>query len=208
MKTIILIQHCQSEQHLNEMIGGITDWNLTKLGELQAENIGRKLSAEYTGDWTIYSSDLKRAAKTAQIVSNFVNSSKNCPIDYRKELREQNLGIATGKSKEWFNEHKNHITPNEPLIFHRSIEGAETEEEVYHRVAKFIQEIASSDDEQIMIVAHGGSCKMFAAIWMGITVEMLANRAFIGGAGGVTVLSERVDGARIMKVWNNLSYRE
>lgn len=205
MKTIILIQHCQSEQHLNNMIGGVTDWDLTELGVLQATNIGKKLSAEYTGEWAIYSSDLKRAAKTAQIVTSFFDGVKNSTINYRKELREQDFGIATGKSKEWFNEHKNPVNATEPMIFHRPIEGAETGEEVYYRVAQFIEHIV---DERIIIVAHGGSGQMLAAAWMGITIAMLENMAFTGGAGGVTVLTERFDGARLMKVWNNLSYRE
>lgn len=29
IKKLITIQHCQSEQHLNGMVGGATDWPLT-----------------------------------------------------------------------------------------------------------------------------------------------------------------------------------
>lgn len=29
MKNIIAIQHTQSEQHINKMIGSLGDWNLT-----------------------------------------------------------------------------------------------------------------------------------------------------------------------------------
>ena len=46
MKTIITIQHTQSVQHTNGIIGSWTDWELTDLGKGHAENIGRKLSAE------------------------------------------------------------------------------------------------------------------------------------------------------------------
>ena len=43
MGNIILIQHCQSEHHVNNMSGGWTDTPLTELGRKQAEMIGEKL---------------------------------------------------------------------------------------------------------------------------------------------------------------------
>lgn len=208
MKTIILIQHCQSEHHIKKMIGGATDWNLTEDGSLQANNIGRKISDEFKGKWIIYSSDLKRAKQTAEIIAGYMNDKKRSIINYRKELREQDFGIATGKSLEWFKKHKTEMKCDVPMIYHRPIEGAETGQEVYSRVAQFMAVISESTDENIIIVGHGGSCQMVAAVWLGISVEMLEKMALIGGAGGVSVLTERVDGAKVMNVWNNLSYRE
>ncbi|MBQ7983080.1 MAG: hypothetical protein IJ302_05905 [Clostridia bacterium] len=35
MKTIITIQHTESEQHRNGMIGSVSDWNLTEAGQKQ-----------------------------------------------------------------------------------------------------------------------------------------------------------------------------
>lgn len=208
MKTIILIQHCQSEHHIKKMIGGATDWNLTEYGQLQANNIGRKICNEFNGDWTIYSSDLRRAKQTAEIIAGYMSNGQGNIINCRKELREQDFGIATGKSSEWFNEHRIEMKPNTPMIYHRPIEGAETGKEVYSRVAKFMVEINESKDEQVIIVGHGGSCQMVAAVWLGISVEMLEKAALIGGAGGVSVLTERFDGAKVIKLWNNMSYRK
>ena len=37
MGKIILIQHCQSEHHINNMSGGWTDTPLTEFGRKQAE---------------------------------------------------------------------------------------------------------------------------------------------------------------------------
>lgn len=43
MSNIILIQHCQSEHHINNISGGWTDTSLTELGRKQGEIIGEKL---------------------------------------------------------------------------------------------------------------------------------------------------------------------
>lgn len=68
---IITIQHTQSQQHLNKMIGSWYDWGLTELGVQQAENIGKKLSDELGKEkYVMYSSDLIRAKHTAEIVAS------------------------------------------------------------------------------------------------------------------------------------------
>jgi broad specificity phosphatase PhoE len=100
MKTIILIQHCQSEHHVKKMIGGAPDWKLTEYGCLQANNIGRKISAEFKGNWIIYSSDLKRAEQIAEIIAGYMSDGQENIISSKKDLREQDFGIATGKSLE------------------------------------------------------------------------------------------------------------
>ena len=76
MKNIIAIQHTQSEQHLNKMIGSLGGWNLTELGIKQAHSIGKKLADEYKNQkFVIYSSDLPRAKQTAEIVSGYFNTN-------------------------------------------------------------------------------------------------------------------------------------
>lgn len=39
MGNIILIQHCQSEHHINNISGGWTDTPLTKVGKNQAKKL-------------------------------------------------------------------------------------------------------------------------------------------------------------------------
>lgn len=70
MKEIIVIQHCQSEHHINGMTGGWTDTPLTELGRRQAGCIGKRLSNEILStEYTMYSSDLLRASQTADIIA-------------------------------------------------------------------------------------------------------------------------------------------
>jgi probable phosphoglycerate mutase len=85
MKTIITIQHTQSIHHTNGMVGSWTDWDLSEIGKEQAECIGKKLSKELTdNNYIMYSSDLKRAKQTAEIIGQHMNLS---PI-FVPELRE------------------------------------------------------------------------------------------------------------------------
>ena len=95
MKNIFTIQHTQSVHHTNGMVGSWTDWDLTELGKIQADQIGKKLKDELSGkDVIMYSSDLKRAKQTADEISKYLGVE---PV-LRKELRERNLGKCCGKS--------------------------------------------------------------------------------------------------------------
>lgn len=97
MKKIITVQHCQAVHHLNQMVGGVTDWELTELGFKQAENIGIALKEKIgvNSDYKIYSSDLLRTRQTADTIAKHLNIT---PI-YCKYLREINLGSATASRR-------------------------------------------------------------------------------------------------------------
>ena len=101
MKTIITIQHTESVHHTNGMVGSVNDWPLSEKGVLQAENIGKNLAKELSAEYKIYSSDLARAAQTAEIVGKYIGSKPNFFV----ELRERDLGEAVGHSIRWLKEH-------------------------------------------------------------------------------------------------------
>jgi broad specificity phosphatase PhoE len=78
MRKIVVIQHCQSEHHINNMSGGLTNTPLTELGRNQAELIGLKLKEELKEEsYAIYSSDLLRAKQTANIIAEHRNPLLN-----------------------------------------------------------------------------------------------------------------------------------
>ena len=203
MKRIITVQHCQAVHHVNKMVGGVTDWELTELGFEQANNIGIALKEKFgiNSDYKIYSSDLIRTRQTADIIGKHLNIT---PI-YRQEFREINLGSATGKSQEWFKANQIPRPNGLPWIYHKVMVDAESAEEVYYRVSRLVDEIENSYDESI-IVGHGGSLSIFTARWLKLPVSILENTALLGSAGGVSFMSERDDNARILNVWNDTSY--
>ena len=99
MQNLIIIQHCQSEHHINELSGGWTDTPLTSLGREQARKIGQRLLNEINStEYKLFASDLLRASQTAEIIGALTGLT---PI-LDSKIRERNFGVATGKTKKWF----------------------------------------------------------------------------------------------------------
>lgn len=207
MKNIITIQHTQSEQHTNEMIGSWSDWELTNLGLEQANKIGRKLSEELKKEYVLYTSDLVRAKQTAEIVSSYLDIE---PI-YVKSLREFNLGDAIGRSKKWArNNNKCNVWPGTidwgENIDDKPFNGCESKREVWERLMEFVEMIMSSDDENIIIVSHDGTLSILFTMWLGLDVEALNKCNLSGKKGGVSFLREDENSNRIIDRLNDLSY--
>lgn len=200
MKNIILIQHPQSVHHTNGMIGSWTDWELSELGKVQANRIGKKLSQELKGQaYVMYASDLQRTMQTATIISNYLNI---IPIK-KLELRERHLGIACGQSVNWLHEHQ---IPYADSVDHCPIEGAETRREVWERLIPFYEEILTSPQENIIIVSHGDTLSVFCAMWLKFQVKDLNEKDLFGMAGGVSFLYENSHGKRLIRRLSDLSY--
>lgn len=201
MKRIITIQHTQSVHHTNGMIGSWTDWDLTNLGKEQANNIGIKLKEELSKDsvYVMYSSDLKRAKQTAEIVGKHLSLE---PI-FNEALRERNLGSAVGKSVQWLRENQ---TAWEKTIDDRCVPDAESRRETWKRLEPFYNDIMSSDDKNIIIVSHGDTLSIFNAMWLGLKPEDLNNCDLFGFAGGVSHFIEDDNGKHIIKRLSDMSY--
>lgn len=204
MKSIITIQHTQSVQHTNGMIGSWTDWDLTEFGIEQAKRIGKCLSQEIKNErYIMYSSDLLRTKHTAEIIASFLGIE---PI-FTNILREFNFGEACGKSKQWASENgKSKIVPYCKRIDERPFKNAETIREVWNRIIDFYNQIVEKTDNNIIVVSHGGTLGMFYAIWLGLDVEMFYKYELRSNAGGVSFLYEDENGKRIINRLNDRSY--
>lgn len=89
---IYVARHGETTWNIEKRILGHTPGELTKVGKEQASELAEHLSK--VGLTKIYSSDLKRAVETSQIVS------KSCPkaqLVLTSDLRERNFGELEGK---------------------------------------------------------------------------------------------------------------
>lgn len=80
MTTLLLIRHGESEANRNRVFGGQINPDLQEKGVKQAELTAKFIAENYKVD-KIYSSDLKRAYKTAEALSKLLN------IEIKKEKR-------------------------------------------------------------------------------------------------------------------------
>ncbi|MGA9227393.1 MAG: histidine phosphatase family protein [Mesobacillus sp.] len=82
---LLLIRHGESEDDfLEENYSGSTDLSLTPNGFIQVEKMSQRVLKDYPPD-LIWSSTLKRARETAEVLSNTIG----CSVEYIDRLREQ-----------------------------------------------------------------------------------------------------------------------
>lgn len=87
---IYLVRHGESEANISRRFSGITDVELTQRGVLQAVEAGKKLKGKRIDK--IFSSPLKRAKYTAEIIADEIAFNKK-DIIIENSLTEVNFGI-------------------------------------------------------------------------------------------------------------------
>lgn len=182
MKTIILVQHTESEHHLNGHIGAWYDWNLTAEGRKQAFRIGEWLrGAGCDSAWTMFVSPQNRARQTAEEI----NRSLGITPVVREELREVNAGAGNGKPREWYREH---AVPR-GLVFdpdHRDFPDAESDRDLWNRLLPFYRDLMASPAERIIVVSHGTTLSLLQSMLAGQSVEDRGRFRCNGSSGSLS----------------------
>jgi len=97
MYKLVLVRHGQSEWNLENRFTGWTDVNLSIKGEEEAKNAGMKLKAAGFNFDLAFSSVLKRANKTLDLILGELN--ENPKIIYSWRLNERHYGALQGLNK-------------------------------------------------------------------------------------------------------------
>ena len=203
MRRIILVQHCQSEHHINNLSGGWTDTPLTDYGRKQANLIGERLKKEINADeFLLYSSDLIRAKQTAEIIGSHLN----LVVNEDRGLREINTGIAAGKTKEWVKENENPRLKEVPYIDHLAFVEGETMRQFYKRSCECLDKIYSNENENLLIVTHGITLSNIVAWWLKLTPYMLNDAFFSALPGSISILSKSRQGQNALMLFNDTTH--
>ena len=200
MKTIILVQHTESEHHLNGCIGAWQDWNLTERGRAQAFRIGEWLKqAGCDSTWSMFVSPQARARQTAEEINRTLGA---VPV-VREELREVNAGEGNGKTREWYREH---AAPRGPVFDpdHRDFPDAESDRELWNRLLPFYLDLTASPAERILVVSHGTTLSFLQSMLSGRSVEDRGRFRFNGSSGSLSRFTVE-DGGRITAAFVNFS---
>ncbi len=190
MKTILTVQHTESEHHINGCIGAWQDWSLTDRGKEQAFRIGEWLKGETGGRiFRMYVSPQLRARQTAEEISRALGTE----AEIREALREVNAGEGNGKTREWY---RDHAAPRGPVFDpdHRDFPDAESDRELWNRLLPFCREIMENGDENILVVSHGTTLSFLQSMLAGQAVEDRGRFRFSGQSGSVSRFSVAEDG--------------
>ena len=100
-KDIYLVAHGEARHHVEGLVGGWYDSDLTELGQRQAQAVASRI-AELVGEAPveIYSSDLRRAAQTAAPIAEALQAK----VTHWSDLRERSYGVAGGRPDAWLEE--------------------------------------------------------------------------------------------------------
>lgn len=150
--TIYFVRHGQTDWNLAHRIQGHTDRALTTTGEQQAKDL-KTLFKDIHFD-AIFSSDLQRAKRTAEIAT----VEREIAVQTTDVLRERNFGSLEGAKRDEFfklQELKRSLEKEQRLKF-RLVPDMENDEEVIGRVIQFLREVAIAySGKTVLVVSHG-----------------------------------------------------
>lgn len=149
---VFVVRHGETTWNKEKRLQGHLDSELTAKGIAQAKALGENLK-EHDFD-AIYASDLTRTRLTAENVA----SEKHCPITLDPQLRERNLGIFQGYTRqelaEKFPEHAVPYLNNEPDY---QIPQGETLRQFCQRTMDCFNKLVMQHKQgKILVVTHGG----------------------------------------------------
>jgi probable phosphoglycerate mutase len=187
MRSVYVVIHAQSLHHIERKVGGWYDTSLTDLGRKQAEKTGRFLkSAIDSTDVQLFSSDLKRAAETAEIIGKHLQK----PVTLDSRLREMSYGDAEGKPQSWFRDRIKPQPTDGNRLSHRVYIGAESRIEVAERVSTALTDILERGALDTVIVSHGFASTFLIMAWMKIPAEHMDYCNLHARPGSITKLHE------------------
>lgn len=160
---IYLSRHSESQDDLINCNGGVSDWDITEGGAKKVEDF--RPIYESFGIEKYYSSPLKRAYKTAEIL----NKNTKVPLEKIFELHESNnsgclTGLEKNLARELFAyllerpEYQNINYYNRNCMF-----GGEKPDDLDKRIKGAIKQIVGKSKglKTIGIITHGGVIKSF-----------------------------------------------
>lgn len=168
---LLLIRHAESIGNQENRLQGHAEFSLSVVGKQQAQAVARSLSSAGQPNW-IYTSPLKRAVETADILVNALplQVRETITIKSVEALKELNNGVFRGLT--WAEAQTQYpdlcqALENSPEWV--PIPGAESLQEVRDRAEQFIQNVLTQhqDHDKIWIVTHGGFIQFLVAAILG-----------------------------------------
>lgn len=197
--TILFIRHGQTDWNVARRWQGHEDRPLNEAGLAQAQALARRLAS-----WpirAIYSSDLRRATATADVLGQALGLQ---PI-YDPAWRERHVGDFQGLTDEEVRNHFAHIIEREHGIMNPP--NGEQYHLVRMRVAAAFQRLVERhENEMVAVVSHGGTLNAVISHILGIP-ENRYGRISLRGNTGLSIVEVSHLGPRLVLL-NDTSHLE
>ena len=207
MRNLYVVTHPEATHHVDGLVGGWFDSDLTGRGLAHAGQIAGALAGQIAGALAgrlpagpaveVFSSDLLRARRTAEVVADRLATG----VVLDPGLREKSYGEAGGKPQAWLDER--FVPPpaaGERMRHDEGVPGAETRWELATRAYAALDRILRSAVEHQavkhqavehqVVVTHGGTATFLLAAWIGMPIDAAGVVGFHFSPGGITVLRE------------------
>jgi broad specificity phosphatase PhoE len=143
MTNLVLVRHGQTDWNLEGRYQGQKDVPLNAAGLEQAHQLAQKLAGQHF--MALFSSDLQRASKTAEILGQVLG----LPVRIDRRLREINQGCMEGQLVDFVFLKRNQDVDT-------PVPGGESIRQVADRVAAAIDDIAQTyAPGPLLVVTHG-----------------------------------------------------
>ena len=185
MTELYLVRHGETDWNRERRFQGHADQPLNDAGREQARELAERLAGEQID--AVYSSDLRRARETAEILA----AQLDAEVVALRELREIDVGSWQGLSWPEIEE----LHPDGAERWRRDGHGwesGETYEQLGERIVRALGEIAARHPRQrVLVVGHGGTVRATRAFVEGVSVvESRGRSPAIGNCEVFRVVTE------------------
>ena len=177
MSKLIILSHGESEWNKLNLFTGWEDVSLTDQGKIEAKLAAFAIQNLKVDVNHAYTSALKRASKTLEIVLYVLK--KNIPIISDKALNERNYGSLTGMNKD---DARNKWGDEQVKLWRRSYdiapENGESLKDTCNRTIPYFKKNILPklhDGENVIITAHGNSLRSIIMHVEGLSEEAIVN---------------------------------
>ena len=178
-RLLVLVRHGQSEWNLKNLFTGWRDVDLTTQGIAEAKEAGRKLKAEGIVFDIAFTSALKRAQNTLDLLLTEMGQSK-IPIIKDQALNERDYGDLSGLNKD---DARKKWGEEQVHIWRRSYDiappgGESLRDTLARTLPYYVQEILPCvlRGERTVIAAHGNSLRALVMVLEQLSPEGILKR--------------------------------
>ncbi|MDP2720258.1 MAG: histidine phosphatase family protein [Dehalococcoidia bacterium] len=198
MAKLFLVRHASTIWAGTGRYQGFSDVPLNQEGLEQGEKLGKRLLGEkFTA---VYSSDLQRAHRTAQLIVSPRNPTP--VITTTPDIRELNFGDFDGQVSQ-------EVTAKAPdsaeIWWGRNVTrpfpGGESLQDLSDRVQRFLKKyVPAGEGDSILIVAHTGAVAIMTCLLLGIGIDHWWRFKTDNTALGII---ETFPGGAVLKLFND-----